>query len=661
MTTLDDNPNQLDLNLPGLGPDTVLAGAGADFVRTSTLGGSLIFGQADNDTLVSVGPNDTIYGGDDEDSIRSQRTPALLFGDAGSDTIVAEARATVAGGLGEDILQGTVEANLMFGNQGADTILGGAQRGDSLYGGKDNDAIGFFIAGGGNNLSLQGGLGIGFAGNEGSNYLRGDLGDDLVVGINVRDTLFGGRGNDTLRGVASNSYLSGDLDDDILVITNSTQSSPFTSSVITIGIERTTLIGGGGNDSLTGAIGEFGAGRNFFEGGDGNDTINVFATSDTALGGAGDDFIVSASVPNVISSVGASSSFPGFAGRNLLDGGVGNDTIVAAFSSDTMIGGEGNDSLSGTFTNAAGGDGNDTIDATKAFFGNATGTALITLEGGLGNDLLIGYTNPTTGSSFTVTNLMNGSEGSDTIIFGSQRDRVIGNVAGNDFISYASSVTFSGTVANLISDTLGSNIIIGGNGTDVVITGNGDDFLYGDSSNATDSLGGAGDDTLNAGAGNDALLGGFGKDYLIGGDGNDSLGGGPGADTLIGGSGNDSFYYNNFGEGAVGTDTDQIGDFTIGQDKFIFQLNGSNGFPNLRGVQNTNRLSSQAFLALESGQYNGSFGPAGAGASDPFVFYENSTGRLGYDSNGVGTADGVVTLANLNGRPGITAADITLI
>ena len=55
MTTLNDDSNQLDLNLPGLGPDTIFAGAGADFVRTSTLGGSLIFGQADNDTLISVG------------------------------------------------------------------------------------------------------------------------------------------------------------------------------------------------------------------------------------------------------------------------------------------------------------------------------------------------------------------------------------------------------------------------------------------------------------------------------------------------------------------------------------------------------------------------------------------------------------------------------
>jgi hypothetical protein len=52
MTTLNDDPNQIDLNLPGLGPDTIFAGAGADFARTSTLGGSLIFGQGDNDTLI---------------------------------------------------------------------------------------------------------------------------------------------------------------------------------------------------------------------------------------------------------------------------------------------------------------------------------------------------------------------------------------------------------------------------------------------------------------------------------------------------------------------------------------------------------------------------------------------------------------------------------
>jgi Ca2+-binding RTX toxin-like protein len=656
MTTLNDDSNQLDLNLPGLGPDTIFAGGGADFVRTSTLGGSLIFGQADNDTLISVGPNDTLYGGEDEDSIRSQRTPALLFGDAGNDTMVAEARASLYGGMGEDLIQGTVEANLIFGNEGTDTLLGGAQRGDSLYGGKDNDSLGFFIAGGGNNLGLP--LTGGFGGNEGSNYLRGDLGDDLVVGINVRDTLFGGKGNDTLRGVASSSYLSGDLDDDILVITNTTQTSAFGgTTVFTLGIERTTLIGGGGSDSLYGALGEFGTGRNFFEGGDGNDTLRVFATNDTAQGGAGDDFIVSATV-TAFSSVGARSDFPGFAGRNLLDGGVGNDTIVAAFSTDTMIGGEGNDSLSGLFTQASGADGNDTLNASFATFSGSS-VALITLDGGLGNDLLIG--------NRSATNFMNGGEGNDSIVFGTTGDRLIGTFGGNDTISYATGVSFSSaSTPNVITDNLGSNFITGGNGLDSITTGAGDDILFGGPNNPI-TPGSDGDDTLNAGGGNDTVLGGFGNDYLIAGDGNDSLGGGPGADTLIGGIGNDSFYYNNFGEGvsigsttglATGTAPDQIGDFTVGQDKFIFEFKG---FPGLSAVENSNRLSSRSFLVLETGTYASTFGPAGALKSDPFLFYENKTGRLGFDPDGFGGSNPGVTLAVLFNTPAITASDITLI
>ena len=51
--------------------------------------------------------------------------------------------------------------------------------------------------------------------------------------------------------------------------------------------------------------------------------------------------------------------------------------------------------------------------------------------------------------------------------------------------------------------------------------------------------GGAGDDTLTGGGGNDRLLGGLGNDCLNGGSGNDMLFGGAGNDTLIGGSGND--------------------------------------------------------------------------------------------------------------------------
>jgi hypothetical protein len=113
-----------------------------------------------------------------------------------------------------------------------------------------------------------------------------------------------------------------------------------------------------------------------------------------------------------------------------------------------------------------------------------------------------------------------------------------------------------------------------------------------------------------------------------------------------------------FGEGDSGSGPDQIGDFVVGQDKFILQFNS---FPGVSAVEGTNRLSSRSFLVLESGAYTSSFGPAGAAASDAFLFYENVTGRLGFDPDGTAGANPGVTLAILNGRPGVTASDITLI
>ena len=676
MTTLDDNPNQIDLNLPGLGPDTIFAGAGSDFIRTSTLGGSLIFGQDDNDTIISQGPNDTIYGGPGEDSIRSQRSPALLFGNDGNDTIVAEARATVYGGAGDDFLQGTVEANLIFGNEGADTILGGAQRRDSLYGGKGNDSIGFFIAGGGNNLGLSL-SGTGFGGNEGSNYLRGDDGDDLVVGINQRDTLFGGKGNDTLRAVGSNTYLDGGIGNDTLSVTNLIQTNPFGGGNVTVGIEKTTLIGGAGNDSLVGPIGDFGGGKNFLNGGDGNDTITVFATQDTALGGTGDDFITSSTTASVLQlSSGAQSSLPGFAGRNLLNGEEGNDTLVGGFVSDTLLGGDGNDNLSGFYILASGGNGDDTINSTVTFGG--TTPISITLEGGLGNDFLSGNSTPS--GNTIVTNIMNGGGGNDTIVFGTVRDKLSGDQSGDDIISYASSVDFTGrTTTNVISDTLGNNFITGGNGSDVITGGSGNDILFGGPATPI-TPGFDGNDTLIGGGGNDTMLGGFGNDYLVGGSGNDFLAGGPGADTLIGGGGSDTFYYNNFGEGVaidskgfpvttattgISTSPDQIAGFVSGQSKFALQVSGTvDGFPllpALNGQITTGQLSSLAFLSLENGTYVSSFGPAGASPTQPFIFYQKVDGRLGYDPDGIAGPNPGVTLAILNGNPNLSSSDFTLI
>lgn len=673
MTTLNNDPNVIDLNLPGLGPDTIFAQAGGDFIRTSTLGGSLIFGEDDNDTITSLGPNDTIYGGNAEDSIRSQRTPALLFGEAGNDTIVAEARATMQGGLGEDFLQGTVEANLIFGNQDADTILGGSQRRDTLYGGKGNDAIGFFIAGGGNNNNN---LGLtfsvsGLGGNEGSNLLFGNDGEDLVVGINQRDSLYGGKGNDTVRGVGSSNYLEGGVGNDRLSVTSTTQSNPFSQSaadaLVTVGIEKATLMGGEGNDSLTGAIGNFNAGRSLFEGGVGNDTITVFAWQDTAKGGDGDDLIESRTT-DVLLSTGGRSSFGGFAGKNFLDGEAGNDTLKGGFASDTLVGGVGIDSLFGSFSLGSGGDGDDTIDATSGVFTGTIPTP-ITLEGGIGNDRLVG--NASVGT--IVANVMNGGAGNDTVIFGTVRDSLSGDAAGDDFIYYATTVTFgASTTTNRISDFLGNNVIFGSDANDSISTGSGNDVLFGGRFDVPQTPTTVdGNDTLISGAGNDTLIGAFGNDYLSGGDGDDSLFGGPGTDTLIGGAGSDTFYYDNPGEGVslVGgvavtapnpnSAPDQIEQFIVGQDKLVFQ---SKGFIELLpGVPSQpSRLPSAALLVKDPGQ--GEYVDAGGlpNGAPGFLVYESDTGRLLYDRDGIGGAR-AVHLATIANKPSLTVNDITVI
>ena len=84
-----------------------------------------------------------------------------------------------------------------------------------------------------------------------------------------------------------------------------------------------------------------------------------------------------------------------------------------------------------------------------------------------------------------------------------------------------------GTVAN---DTLA-----GGAGDDVLIGAGGDNVLYVDSG-ANHLIGGEGDDSLIGGAGNDTLEGGWGNDLLVAGGGANLLMGGAGDDTLLGAS-----------------------------------------------------------------------------------------------------------------------------
>jgi VCBS repeat-containing protein len=153
-------------------------------------------------------------------------------------------------------------------------------------------------------------------------------------------------------------------------------------------------------------------GSQYFDGGDGADSISTGAGNDGAIGGDGNDTI----------NVGGENDW--------VDGGSGADTVLGGTGVDTLIGGNGADTINdGVGNNVIIGDGGD---------GSAPGNDRITggtlVYGGPGGDTI-------TGSAFN-DQLFGGSGadsisdtgGADTIVGGYGADTLSGNTAADHFV-----------------------------------------------------------------------------------------------------------------------------------------------------------------------------------------------------------------------------------
>ena len=353
---------------------TISLGAGNDRVKVS---GSVIFacsigGGKGNDTISGGSGDDTILGNEGNDSLAGNNGNDVIDGGAGADSMF--------GGLNNDTVTYSSRTNpviVTFATDGNDGEAGEHdfidQTIDTIIGGSGSDNLSF--AGTFGNRQLQGGAG--------DDTLGGGSGNDVLIGNAGADVMSGGDGIDrvdygaetvgvvvTLDNVA-NDGAPGENDnvkDDIENIYGSNFDDNLAADV-----HVNIIHGRGGNDTIAGA-----SGNDSLFGDDGNDVLG---------GGKGDDFL------------------SGGLGTDIISGSIGNDT--ADYSDHTAAV---NLSLDNTANDGAAGE-NDFIEADVE-----------NLNGGSGNDVVVGDANP---------NILHGGAGDDVISGGAGSDKLFGD-AGND-------------------------------------------------------------------------------------------------------------------------------------------------------------------------------------------------------------------------------------
>ncbi|NQV25154.1 MAG: hypothetical protein HQ518_12390, partial [Rhodopirellula sp.] len=321
----------IDASMYTLGNVTI-NGEGGDDTLIGSNGDDFINGGAGNDTLSGNGGNDSMLGGAGSDSIDGGSANDTLAGNGGNDTLNGGTGLdSIDGGSGNDILDGGDDNDTVLGGTGFDLINGGLgndrllgeAQDDTLNGDDGDDTL---IGGAGNDM-LRGGAGIdNLNGQSGRDDLDGGADDDTVFGGAGADTLTGGQGIDNLDGQGSSFdviRLTGEATDDVFTLDradNFMQLRKTTGTTYGVNFKRTETIE---LNTL-----------------DGNDTINVIAD---LLGSDGDAaFVINLGNGNNLLDASLNTD----AGKTfLVTAGTGNDTLKGSAGKDSLDGGLGNDSI----------------------------------------------------------------------------------------------------------------------------------------------------------------------------------------------------------------------------------------------------------------------------------------------------------------------------
>ncbi len=483
----------------GAGNDTIWAGTGDD-VAYGGDGKDKIMGQDGSDTIYAGAGTDRVEGGNGDDFIDGGEDRDWLYGNEGNDTIDGgSGDDRVFGGNGEDVLNGGEGQDIIKGEDGNDIIDGGDQK-DWLYGGAGDDVIN----GGAGKDRILGGAD--------NDLLHGDGGDDILIGSEGDDTLNGGEGNDVLYASLDGVYTAAVTVASVLAAdpqmfynsttgnfykhittgandmthatavtdatTNTLHGATAYLATLSNGAEQTfvgTIINGSqwawvsGSDSATegvftlddgpesgtafdaslswqgGAISGTNSGTadNVLIWDGGGDVLYAYSGANTAYG-----YVAEWEGGDVLTAGGVTSGYDSTAEVNILNGGVGNDTLYGSMGNDILNGGADDDILDGghgiDIATYAGATGGVSVDLGAGSASGAEGNdSLISIEHVIGSD----HDDTLTGDS--ADNTLDGGAGTDTILGGGGSDILIGG-AGNDIIG-SNSVSGGATVASILA------------------------------------------------------------------------------------------------------------------------------------------------------------------------------------------------------------------